>query len=421
MINKFSCKNFRNINAEELSFERINILIGPNNSGKTNFIKALTFYSEMLNNAQNGSMKTAFLNAVARNGWGHAHNKYIDETEPIEFAWEINNGEPLRYKFSYTVGNTVEDCNIVLEELNASAQASSFYNNKEYNYFRCHNNNIGAGYFSTATKKGARNHRLNFHLNAKEILSMQFKDILLKYAKIYEYDSVRVDIAKVLYDLEDFFRGFSAYTSAQFNTKKMREPAEIKNIDSVLNAEATNFVNVFARYKAQDLGWQKRFEEKMKDLIPNLETADSVNVYEKLIFRMMYGGKQYDLSDVSEGTLKGLILNMLINMPFEQKRSLLAIDEPETNLHPAWQKVVGNWIQNADTFQQCFISTHSPDFLDVFTEEFKQGKVAVFVFDNNSENLIKKVLYKDIVDELGEWELGDLYRTNDPALGGWPW
>lgn len=48
MINKFSCKNFRNINAENLEFEKINILIGPNNSGKSNFIKALTFYSEML-------------------------------------------------------------------------------------------------------------------------------------------------------------------------------------------------------------------------------------------------------------------------------------------------------------------------------------------------------------------------------------
>ena len=78
-------------------------------------------------------------------------------------------------------------------------------------------------------------------------------------------------------------------------------------------------------------------------------------------------------------------------------------------------------MQTADTFEQCFVSTHSRDFLVVFTEEFKQGNVAVFVFDNNSDNLIKKVLYEDIEDELGEWELGDLYRTSDPALGGWPW
>jgi predicted ATPase len=419
MIKKFSCKNFRNIDADNLCFEKINILIGPNNSGKSNFIKALTFYADMLVNASNGSLKTSFLNAVARNGWEHAHNKYTDEQEPISFSWETDlKGEPFRYKFAYAVGSSVEDCNIVLEELNSTEKEAY---EQEFNFFRCHDKFIGNGYFSTAIKKGEKNRRLEFDLNSKEILCMQFKDILLKNKKIYGSDLIRVNIAQMLYDLEDFFRGFSTYTSAQFNTKKMREPVDSKNVDGVLNADATNFVNVFTKFKADDIVWKKHFEEKMKELIPNLEMADSVNAYEKLIFKMIYEDETYDLSDVSEGTLKGLILNMLINMPQAQNRSVLTIDEPETNLHPAWQKVVGNWLQTSDTFQQCFVSTHSPDFLDVFTEEFKRGKVAVFVFDNNSRNHIKKVKYEDIEDELGNWELGDLYRTNDPALGGWPW
>ena len=34
---------------------------------------------------------------------------------------------------------------------------------------------------------------------------------------------------------------------------------------------------------------------------------------------------------------------------------------------------------------------------------------------------INKISYQDIAEDLGDWELGDLYRTNDPALGGWPW
>lgn len=422
MINKFSCKNFRNINADDLEFEKINILIGPNNSGKTNFIKALTFYSDMLINAQNGGLKTAFLNAVARNGWEHAHNKYTNEDEPIEFSWEIDlNGEPLRYNFSYLVGANIQDCNITLEGLNATTFSVAEGYKKEFNYFQCHDGHIGEGHFSTALKKGQRNQRLKFLLDSKEILSEQFKDVLLKDQTIYGSDVIRVSIAKLLYDLETFFKGFNVYTSAQFNTRQMREPVSSKSTDSTLNADATNFVNVFTKYKADDILWKKRFEDKMKELIPNLETADSVNAYEKLIFKLLYGGAQYDLSDVSEGTLKGLILNLLINMPLEKAVPLLAIDEPETNLHPAWQKVVGNWIQTSSAFGQCFISTHSPDFLDAFTEEFKLGNVAVFVFDNNGDNLIKKVKFENIMDELGEWELGDLYRTNDPALGGWPW
>lgn len=416
MINKFSCHNFRNIKADELEFEKINILIGPNNSGKSNFIKAITFFSEMLKNE--GNLKSAFLNSVSRNGWDHLLYKHAEDTDVIDFTWDINlNGEAVKYKFAFNVGNTVEKCNIVLEEL-SSAEPKEGYT-KEFNYFRCHDYKIGKGKISSAIKVGGKNRRLSFNIDSKESLIMQFKDILLKNKRIYGEELIRVNIAQLLYDLQKYFEGFSVYTSAQFASSKMKEPVNIKTFDDTLNRDASNFTNVFNRYKSEDVLWKSLFENKMKELIPNLQVADTVTAYDKLIFKLVYNDEQYDLSDVSEGTLKGLILNMLINMPTNSKRTLLAIDEPETNLHPAWQKVVGNWIQTADTFNQCFISTHSPDFLDVFTEEFKREKVAVFVLDTNG--CIKKIQYKNIIDELGDWELGDLYRTNDPALGGWPW
>ena len=109
-----------------------------------------------------------------------------------------------------------------------------------------------------------------------------------------------------------------------------------------LSSDVSNFTNVFNRYASEDLLWKDLFEERMKELIPNLKRIDVATAYDKLIFKLLYNNEQYDLSDISEGTLKGLILNMLINMQTNEERALLAIDEPETNLHPAWQKVVGN-------------------------------------------------------------------------------
>lgn len=44
MIKRFRCHNFRNIQIDDMEFEKINILIGPNNSGKSNFMKAITFF-----------------------------------------------------------------------------------------------------------------------------------------------------------------------------------------------------------------------------------------------------------------------------------------------------------------------------------------------------------------------------------------
>ena len=418
MIQKFSCKNFRNIMAENLSFEKINILIGPNNSGKTNFIRALTFFSEMLERADEGSLKSSFLNAVARNGWEHMlNNKAIGDKE-IRFSWKLDlNGEPVEYVFACIVGNTIENCNIVLEELNSADENTKY--SQAFNYFQCHAKTLGKGVFSKSTVKGEKNRRLKFTLDSKESLIYQFKDILLNNAHIYGNTLVRGQIQKLLYQIQDYFSQYSVYATSRFNTEKMRTPVNVKNLDSTLSYDGTNFTNVFNHYKSADIMWKTRFETYMKELIPNLQMVDTVTNYDNLIFKLVYGDEQYDLSDVSEGTLKGLILNMLINMPMENKKSMLAIDEPENNLHPAWQKVIGNWIQTSENYEQCFISTHSPDFLDVFTEEFKYENVAVFVFDNNGT--IKKITYADIADELGEWELGDLYRTNDPALGGWPW
>ncbi|MCD8015477.1 MAG: ATP-binding protein [Lachnospiraceae bacterium] len=418
MINKFSCHNFRNVKADGLEFEKINLLIGPNNSGKSNFIKALTFFSEMLKNADDGNLKSAFLNTVARNGWDHSLCKSAQETEPIEFTWEMMIDEkPFEYKLSFGVGKTVEQCNIVLEELNSAERLENY--EQQFNYFCCHSEKIGLGKVSTAIRKGQKNRRLNFAIDSKETIVMQFKDILLNNRDIYGSERIRVDIARILYQLQKYFEGFRVYTSVGLDTNRMRNPAELNCTDEFLNDSASNFTNVFNKYKAEDIFWKDLFEERMKDLIPNLKTADIVTAYNKLIFKLIFNDEQYDLSDVSEGTLKGLVLNMLINMPMGDDGSLLAIDEPETNLHPAWQKVVGHWIQTSGNYKQFFISTHSPDFLDVFTEEFKYGNVAVFVFDDGER--IKKIQYQDIADELGDWELGDLYRTNDPALGGWPW
>lgn len=41
----------------------------------------------MLKKSDEGNLKSAFLNAVARNGWSHMLNNNVEEHSPIEFAW----------------------------------------------------------------------------------------------------------------------------------------------------------------------------------------------------------------------------------------------------------------------------------------------------------------------------------------------
>ena len=124
--------------------------------------------------------------------------------------------------------------------------------------------------------------------------------------------------------------------------------------------DGSNFVNVFNYYKSKNIYFKKQFEEKLKELMPHLTITDISTEFDKLIFRLGYDHKQFDLYDISEGTLKAMLLTLLIVLPLEESYTLLALDEPEMNLHPAWQKLIGKWIQLAKGDRQYFISTHSP-------------------------------------------------------------
>ena len=135
---------------------------------------------------------------------------------------------------------------------------------------------------------------------------------------------------------------------------------------------------------------------------------------------LIMDGVPFSLSEVSDGTIHLLLLLLLLCLPEEDAVSLLAIDEPEMNLHPVWQKKLATEILYCKGFDQCFISTHSPDFLDEFTKDFLDERVAVFVFNPSKENLITKLIPEELSQDLKDWTLGDLYRIGDPVIGGWP-
>lgn len=418
MIEKFSCRNFKNVNIRDLSFNRINILIGPNNSGKTNFIRALSFCADMVNNSERLIGNSSFQTLVCRYGMGDIFNKYSsDERQEISLGWRIalDGKRDVDYKFCFHTGKQLQDFFITKERLDNSKKPQNKKN--PFNYFTCQER-AGEGYISRAVNTGENNGRINFKIPYNDTVLKQFDQIRLENREIYAESKKQVGMMQAL---QDYFGKYYFYSSSQFDLRKIREPQEIQLNGNTLEKDGSNFVNVFNYYKNKDIYTAKIFLEKLKQLMPSLDFADSVAEFNKLVFKVGYEGKQFTLNDLSDGTIKALLLTLLIHIPVNDGFSMLAIDEPEMNIHPAWQQIIGRWIQYSENFKQCFISTHSPDFLDVFTEGFKRGEVSVFVFDPREEIAVRKLAYKDMEEELQDWELGDLYRVNDPSIGGWPW
>jgi AAA15 family ATPase/GTPase len=48
MIESFSVERYRNLNLKNVRFQDVNVIIGPNNSGKSNLIDAIHFISNIL-------------------------------------------------------------------------------------------------------------------------------------------------------------------------------------------------------------------------------------------------------------------------------------------------------------------------------------------------------------------------------------
>ncbi len=416
MIKNFCCTNFKNITTDNLEFEKINILIGPNNAGKSNFIKAISFCANMVNGVM--TEKSGLLSEVKRNGWDEMLDKSSNEPS-IQFQWKLAlSDKNVDYKLKIHAGENMNDFYILHESLHDLNKPDKY--DRPFNYFNCHSEKPGEGIFSSAGKKGQPNKRFTAQISRDETILLQFEKVFFENPSIFSSLDIRKGTLEVLNEMRDYFKSFYSYSSAVFNISDIRQLRDKQDNGMMLLKDGSNFVNVYQHYSEIDSSFEDRFNKKLHYLIPDIEEVKVENALGKLGFQIQKDGKKFMLSEVSDGTVKALILIMLLCVPASEGLSMLAVDEPEMNLHPAWQKLVAKMIQISGNFKQCFVSTHSPDFLDEFTEGFREGRVGVFVFDSKSGK-IKKLNRDDLMPDIMDWTLGDLYRVSDPLVGGWPW
>jgi len=89
---------------------------------------------------------------------------------------------------------------------------------------------------------------------------------------------------------------------------------------------------------------------------------------------------------------------------------VIAIDEPETGLHPAMLPLIAEFAVEASKRAQIIFTTHSPQFLDAFTGVRPTTTVAKWA---NGET----TLHTLDADQLGYWlkeySLGSLFKSGE--------
>jgi predicted ATPase len=118
--------------------------------------------------------------------------------------------------------------------------------------------------------------------------------------------------------------------------------------------------------------------------------------------------REQSAADLSDGTLRFLFLLAILANP--SPPPLIAIDEPETGLHPSMFPIVAEYARDAASKAQVIFTTHSPEFLDAFGEDVPTTTV---VERQDGQTTLRIVSGDELSYWLKEYTLGELYRSRE--------
>lgn len=421
MLESYSVLNFRSLAEESFDFGTLNIFLGPNNCGKSSLMRAISFLPRIVND-QEPVRKTVFLDLMDGNGWDQIPGRHADSRE-VSMRYVLNaegwKTSPLVYSFAFHAGERegIPDSFRITEESLEYSRPTP--NDKEpFCFFR----RIGPDKGRFSVSEDGRKRFLELSLRRDENIFRQDRYLLQDETfrgEIYPLFSEGLEKAK------DALGVFRSYSSTELRLDLLRFSAKPEDEDRFLLANASNFVRVLQAVSKQAPGYLEDFSVACASFIKSLsgfrfEDAQDGTTRLSCILE----GRPFDLAELSDGSRKLMIHLFLLTAPL--KTDALALDEPELNIHPAWLSALAREIlRHSAPSRQIFLSTHSPDLLDGFTEAFRRhpDRVRLFVFDKNRDSGRFVHLLPERLDVFFEegWELGDLYRVGEPVLGGWPW
>lgn len=154
----------------------------------------------------------------------------------------------------------------------------------------------------------------------------------------------------------------------------------------------------------------KEISQILKKINLNTKLVDITS--EKAIFESP-NGKKISIDDLSSGE-KQLYYRAAFLSKLNIKNSLILVDEPETSLHPTWQREIIKLYQNAGENNQVILATHSPHiiasvnpknlFILYFDEETKKVKVMNM---EKEQKYTKGVEPNRVLQEIMGYELRD--------------
>ncbi len=121
----------------------------------------------------------------------------------------------------------------------------------------------------------------------------------------------------------------------------------------------------------------------------------------------------FDAASLSDGTLRFIALATLLLQPKRLRPSVILLDEPELGLHPYAIALLASMVKQASVDTQIILATQSPILLDYFDPE------DVLVADRvDGATQFNRLQSDQLAEWLEDYSLGQLWEKNE--LGGRP-
>ncbi|HAI70424.1 MAG TPA: chromosome segregation protein SMC [Gammaproteobacteria bacterium] len=359
MLKEIKLSGFKSIQKMEVELKKINVLIGANGAGKSNFIDFFRLLISLSNNRLQFYMR--------RNGGANALLHYgIKTTQKITSHLHINtdNGKGV-YGFTLSLApvNT-----LIIEEYTHPSSTVIGKVGEESLFFLDRQDNKP----DTSLNKAMRN-------------------------EINRY------------------RAFHFHDTSE--TTYMRGNCDINN-NRILLRDGSNLAAVLYKLQQTQKPYYERIVKTIRQIAPFFEDFVleplTVTPHEiQLRWQACDSDYEFGPHQLSDGTLRTMALITLLLQAEEDLPSLIILDEPELGLHPYAISLIAALIRSASVYTQVILATQSTNLLDHFEPED-----IIVVEQQQGISLFKRLAPDKLTTWLEDYTLSELWEKN--VMGGTP-
>ena len=357
----------------------LNVIIGPNGSGKSNLLRML----EMISAAAQGR-----LSRYVQVAGGMSALVWDGQANGIVFQADFVPTQPLGIVPKYHI------------DLTQVGKSISY--------------RVESETFSTYDTYLKRNHGSTVLIKTKGVEPVPIDDNVIR-----EDETALAVLATPLggftelASFQKMLSGWLIYQNIRTDQNAPIRQAPVSRLENQVAPDGQNLINVLHTLYTRDRQFKQdindamsaAFGEDFEELVFGPDTGD-----QRVQMRVRWKTLKRDQStaDLSDGTLRFLFLMTVLASP--NPPPLIAIDEPETGLHPSMLPIIAEFAADAATRTQVIFTTHSDSFLDAFRDTRPTTTVAKW---EHGETTLTTLDDAELAYWLEGYSLGKLFRSGE--------